>query len=160
MNPQEKLALQKMVTENNVQETTELIRSVKHSSLIREDVKMLTHLLSLHSVLRVSDPEKFDEICTSECSFLFNNYTDLYNKVVKEELDLRILEEFLVVLSKIEEGSIDQHQGSFEVGKLLKKLYIDSALRKSEHLDQGREEEAPVRSTKQISWRQYKLAHI
>ena len=159
MNPQEKLALQKMVTENNVQETTDLIRSVKHSSRIREDVKLLTHLISLHKDLRVSDPDKFDGICTSECSFLFNNYTDLYNKVVKEELDLRILEEFLVVLGKIEEGTIDQHQGSFEVGKLLKKLYIDSALRKSEHLDQGREE-APVRSTKQISWRQYKLAHI
>ena len=30
---------------------------------------------------------------------------------------------------------VDQHEGSVLVGKLLKELYVDSALRRSENLD-------------------------
>ena len=32
------------------------------------------------------------------------------------------------VLHNIEEGKLDQHEGSFEVGKLLKEIYIDLSL--------------------------------
>ena len=54
----------------------------------------------------------------------------------------------------IEEGHVDQHEGSFEVGKLLKQIYIDSALRKAGKLDEdGNEQESPV---EQITWAEYK----
>ena len=55
-------------------------------------------------------------------------YTDIYNKVKKEELDLATLEKMLNVLGRIETGELDQHSGAHEVGKLLKKMYIDAAL--------------------------------
>ena len=42
---------------------------------------------------------------------------------------------FLKVLSDIENGELDQHEGSFIVGKILKEIYIDSALKKAEKID-------------------------
>jgi hypothetical protein len=65
----------------------------------------------------------------------------------------------LNLLHAIEEGALDQHEGSFEVGKLLKEIYIDSALRKAEKLngdastDAGTEKARPVEN---ISWRDFK----
>ena len=157
MDPKQKLALQKMMTEGDVPETTDQIRELKHSSLIREQVGILDSLRRKHSDTMNSG--EFDDLCTSECSFLFSNYTDIFNKVKKNEIDLVILDEFLKVLARIENKEIDQHEGSFEVGKLLKKLYIDSALRKSAHLDEESSEQPTARKEpKVLSWRQYKLS--
>ena len=39
MNDQQKLLLKKMIQENDIQDQTENIRKLKHSSLIREDIK-------------------------------------------------------------------------------------------------------------------------
>ena len=74
-------------------------------------------------------------MCVSRCNFLFTRYTDIFNKVKKDELDLSILNTFLNVLEEIETGKLDQHEASYKVGSILKQLYIDSALKKSEHLD-------------------------
>ena len=38
-------------------------------------------------------------------------------------------------LKAIEDGDKDQHEASFTVGKLLKELYKDSALRKADKLN-------------------------
>ncbi len=159
MNAKEKLSLQKLISENDVVETTDLIRQVRHSSLIREDVKMLNHLKKQNSSLMVEDPDEFDNLCISECFFLFNNYTDLFNKVKKDEIDLEILNQFLSILEQIEQGTIDQHQGSFEVGKILKKLYIDSALKKADKINQGvsNESEMKKKEHRNISWSQFKM---
>ena len=159
MNQKEKLTLQKMISENSVEETTDLIREVKHSDKIRQDIKMLNFLKKKHKKLLNEKMEEFDDIAVKECIFLFNNYTDIYNKVKKDELDLNILNKFLDVLEKIENGKINQHEGSYEVGKLLKSMYIDSALRKSKKLDNENkktDKKEVVNEVKNISWRQFK----
>jgi hypothetical protein len=78
----------------------------------------------------------------------------------KDEIDLGILSKLLVVLKLIEIGKLDQHEGSYEVGKLLKQIYVDSALRKAEHLDKNHAPKpkvhAPTAAPKNISWSQYK----
>ena len=52
---------------------------------------------------------------------------------------------------------MDQHEGSFLVGSILKELYIDSALRKAEKLDaNGEPREEPKKPEKDISWKQFK----
>jgi hypothetical protein len=160
MNQKEKLTLQKMISENSVEETTELIREVKHSEKIRQDIKMLNFLKKKHKKLLNEKNENFDDIAVKECIFLFNNYTDIYNKVKKDEIDLNILNKFLDVLEKIENGKINQHEGSYEVGKLLKSMYIDSALRKSKKLDKQNDKQNNSNNNttevKNISWRQFK----
>jgi hypothetical protein len=60
----------------------------------------------------------------------------------------------------IEDGQVDQHEGSALVGKFLKEMYIDSAIRRGENLDKEREEESAIsvdtkEPPKPISWKEY-----
>ena len=71
----------------------------------------------------------------------------------------------LTVLKRIEDGEIDQQEGSVIVGKLFHEIYVDSALRRSANLDaqaQVRSQSAvpPKAPTKKISWREYKNVHL
>ena len=83
MNSEEKLNLQKMITANDVVDQTQLIRQTKHSKLISSQVKELVFLKNKYLSLAKSNPEEFEQICLSKCSFLFNQYTDIYNKLLK-----------------------------------------------------------------------------
>lgn len=156
MNDLERLNLQKMIKENDVENNTTLIRSLKHSKLIHDDVDRLLKIKKDNSRLAKSSPELFDQMCVSKCNFLFNNYTDIFNKVKKDEIHLGILSQLINVLHNIEEGKLDQHEGSFEVGKLLKEIYIDSALKKADKLDQGIKKSEKKKPIKKMSWKQFK----
>ena len=88
MDPSERLNLQRMIKENDVEETTDLIRNVKHSNQIRENVKILEKLRNENPEMVINNPDDFDDMCIFHCGFLFNHYTDIYNKVKKNELDM------------------------------------------------------------------------
>lgn len=155
----DRLNLNKMINANNVEDCTEEIRSKKHSQLIRDDVTCLMTLKKKYSRLAQSNPVQFDSMCVSQCSFLFNNYMEIFNKVKKDEMNMQILHQLLDVLKQIEDGKLDQHAGAFEVGKLLKAMYIDSALLKADKIDKktGKKIAATSKPTeKKISWAEYK----
>ena len=156
MNDSERLQLQKMIQANDTQNNTQDIRKLKHSKKILADVDMLLKLKQDNKLLAKSNPESFDSMCTNKCSFLFNNYTDIYNKVLKDEINLQILERLINVLYSIEEGQVDQHEGSFEVGKLLKSIYIDSALKKADKINELHEKKEQEKPIKPISWTEFK----
>ena len=110
-----------------------------------------------HARVRKNEPERFSNLCQSQCMFLFSNYTDIYNKVYKDELDLNILSNLLDVLKHIEDGKVDQHEGSVAVGKILKELYVDSALKRCNAIDQSIDTpEVAYAEAKSISWKQFK----
>ena len=88
MNENERIALNKMISENDVQDQTKKIRTLKHSDLIKQDVFTLQKLKSQYS--RTQNTQVFKDMCVSRCSFLFNNYTDIYNRLVKDEIDMNI----------------------------------------------------------------------
>ena len=131
----DKLQLQEMIKTNDVEDKTDLIRATKHSKLIREQVKLLEQLKREHSELYKYNFQDFDTLTVEKCSFLFQNYTDIYNKVLKNEVNLEILNKFLDALELIENGEVDQHEASVKVGTYLKELYVDSALKKTEKMD-------------------------
>jgi len=163
MNSQERLQLDKLLKQGDVTDNTNLIRSLKHSVKIYEDVNKMLNLKKTHKNILQSDPEMFSNICSTQCSFLFNNYTDIYNKVFKDEIDLKILLRLINTLKHIEDGNLDQHEGSFEVGKLLKEIYIDSALKKeanNKELEENNEENKNTISVKNISWNEYKKKNL
>ena len=83
LNDEQKLNLQKMISVNKCDDFTEKIRNLRQSELIRIDVKHLSFLKKKYQKLKKTDSEEFDNICISECQFLFNNYTDIFNKVKK-----------------------------------------------------------------------------
>ncbi len=160
MSDTDRLNLQKMINANDAVDTTDLIKEVKHSKDIRNEVQQLLNIKKQYSRLAKTNPSEFDQMCTSRCNFLFTRYTDIFNKVKKDELDLSILNTFLGVLEEIEEGKIDQHEGSFKVGSILKKLYVDSALKKSEKLDEKHSKKVEKKRVKNISWKQFKATKL
>jgi hypothetical protein len=143
-----------MIKVNNVEDQTELIRNLKHSQILRTDVN---NMIILKSKYRGDDEKIYNESIT-ECNFLFTYYTDIFNKIRKDEIDIGILNKFIDVLKRIEDGELDQHEGSFAVGTLLKELYIDSALKKADKLDELNENGKiePKKAEVKISWKQFK----
>lgn len=150
MDQKQKLQLQKMVSENNVVDQTELIRELKHSAIFKEEIAKMILIKK-----KYTDAEKIHLDCMYECNFLFTYYTDIYNKIRKDEIDLKLLLNFVDVLRRIEEGELDQHNASFLVGTLLKEIYIDSALKKADKLN-GIEIIEP-KNVVDISWKKYKM---
>lgn len=162
---EESLNLTKLIRQSeDFQDNTEHIRKVKHSIKIRDDIQIIEDLKRIHFKKdkegNVLVPTNFVELCQNQASFLFYHYTDIFNKVVKDEINLDIMYKFLLVLKMVEDGKINQEEGSVAIGKLLKELYIDSALRRSEKLDKQYAnaemlEELPTGPARQISWKQW-----
>ena len=155
MDDNARLQLQKMINANDVEDMTGLIRDLKHSVLLRNDINNLILLMSNYG----NDSDDLYSAAVTDCTFLFTYYTDIFNKIRKDEIDLKILYRFLDVLRDIENGELDQHEGSFVVGKLLKEMYIDSALRKADKLN---EHNVPVVKVepKNVNWSSFKKMNI
>jgi hypothetical protein len=153
MDDKQRLQLQNMIKANNVEDQTGFIRNLKHSQIIRNEVN---NMILIKAKFR-GDDAKIHEECVNECNFLFTYYTDIYNKVRKDEIDIGILNKFLDVLKRIEDGELDQHEGSFLVGTILKELYVDSALKKADKLNENDEpREEPKKPEITISYKQFK----
>lgn len=152
MNVNERINLQKMIDENNVDDFTNDIREKKHSDKIKKDVDKLLDIMRNDNL----SENELDELCVKNCIFLFNNYTDIYNKVKKNEINLNILWKLLDILKKIENYELDQHSGSYEVGKLLKEIYIDGALKKEKKLNKNENENERKITNNLLSWKEYK----
>lgn len=153
MDDNQRLQLQNMIKANNVDDQTDFIRNLKHSQIIRNEVNTM---IMIKAKFR-GDDVKIHEECVNECNFLFTYYTDIYNKVRKDEIDIGILNKFLDVLKRIEDGELDQHEGSFLVGSLLKELYVDSALKKADKLNANEEPKPePKKPEQNISYKQFK----
>ena len=159
LSPDERLNLQKMVNEMGSEDNTDHIRKVKHSILLRDEIRKLDTFKQKHTEMQRTDKDKFMELSRAETPFLYNNYTDIFNRLIKDELNLEIMTKLLIVLKLIEDGKVDQNEGSVMVGKVLKELYVDSALKQAEHLDSKApvpETPTPTTSSNPISWKEYK----
>jgi hypothetical protein len=153
MDDKQRLQLQNMIKTNNVEDQTEFIRNLKHSQIIRNEVN---NMILIKAKFR-GDDAKIHEECVNECNFLFTYYTDIYNKIRKDEIDISILNKFLDVLKRIELGELDQHDGSFLVGSILKELYVDSALKKAEKLNSNEEPKSVQKKPENnVSYKQFK----
>ena len=151
MDNNQRLHLQKMISVNNVEDTTSLIQKLKHSHILRENVNNLLMLKAKYA----ETPENLHLEGMVECNFLFTYYTDIYNKIRKDEIDLKILFRALDVLGDIENGKLDMHNGAYEFGLLLKKIYVDSALKKAEKLN-SETEQVYKGPQVNVSWSQFK----
>lgn len=153
----ERLNLKTLMKEMDYVDNTETIRRLKHSTKIRDDIKKMNSLKKEHVTLRETSPEQFFNIVQTECGFLYNNYTDIFRRFLQDELDLIIMSKLLIVLKLIEDGQIEQQDGSIRVGRLLKELYLDSAVKRADALSNKYDnEKPPLEDGKKISWKNYK----
>ena len=155
MDDKQRLQLQNMIKTNNVEDQTDLIRNLKHSQILRNEIN---NMIMIKAKYR-GDYEKISQECMNESNFLFTYYTEIFNKVKKDEIDINLLYQFLDILKKIEDGNLDQHEGSFQVGTILKAIYVDSALKKADKLDAVNETEKvePKKANVNISWKHFKM---
>jgi hypothetical protein len=71
MNDNQRLQLQNMIKTNNIEDQTELIRSLKHSQIIKNEINSMIMIKAKYR----NDPEKINVECVNECNFLFTFYT-------------------------------------------------------------------------------------
>lgn len=156
MNANEQQQLQRMIREGGVTDVTEEIRKKKHSAYLRADMSRLKYLVDLD--LQEDEPT-FAARCEEAAPFTFREYTDIFNRARKGNLDFSIMNKFIDVLKKIEDGELGQHEGANEVGKLLKKIYIDSALKQADKLDAERDSTPPPQrpSPRKVGYREFKI---
>lgn len=156
MNPKQREQLNDMIRENETVDNTDLIKELKHSVQITKEVniilaikkRMKSNTKSNNNNIKnnIIDPE-LDVECLKQCRFLFDNYTNIYNKLLRDQIDVKILYEFLYYLKKIEDGKLSQHDASFEIGTLLKKMYVDPVV----------EDKPPnERKSLPLDWNEYK----
>jgi hypothetical protein len=55
-------------------------------------------------------------------SVLYTYYADIFNRLCRDELNIGIMSKLIQILKLIEDGMVDQHEGSVAVGKLLKRV--------------------------------------
>lgn len=160
LNDNERLHLDKMLKEFDAEDNTNKIRELRHSYKIRDNIERLNNLKKKYARLRLTDKPKFEELVISHCNFLWSNYTNIFNRLMKDEMDINILYSFINKLRDIEDGTIDQHEASVEVGKILKRLYVDSALRREKNYDaKNKTKTKTQRPVKKLTWLQYKAAN-
>lgn len=126
MNSDEKELLNRMIQENDTKDNTGLIREFKHSAKLRHEVTIIQNIKrSTHSTqFTILDKEARSK----GCEFMFLHYPNIYNKLLKGEIQIKVLYSFLDELEKIENGEQCQHEASYKIGTLLKKMYVDKRI--------------------------------
>jgi hypothetical protein len=157
---EDRIDLKRLLSTSDCENNTEHIRKMKHSTKIQNDIMKLAQFMKAQSTLAESSPDKFEAEAKDLVPFLANGYTDIFNKVIRNEINFEILGKLLYVLKAIEDEKVDQHEGSVLVGKILKELYLDSAVRHGDNLDKKYAAEEPKKPAlvegRAISWKEYK----
>ena len=151
-----RLNFDKMLKESGASDNTSKIRKLKHSKKIKEQV---SNMIEIKTKYKRLGKKSVDKMIETKCNWLFTNYTNIYNKLKKDELDIDILGRFIVMLEEIENGETDQHEASIKIGKILKELYIDSAMRNQKHIedrDNKKKKKKYKKPENKISWNDYK----
>lgn len=160
MREDERLKLDDLLRKDDIIQTTDKIREIRHSSQIRLAVDNIVKLKRNHSRL---GKEMFRNMAIKQANFLYVNYSVLFNKLVNEELNVKILYEFINILSQIENGQINQHEGSYLVGKKLKELYVDGVInkdkksREQDAIEDQKRMEKMKKPKKKINYKQFKM---
>ena len=148
-----RLNFDKMLKESGASDNTSKIRDLKHSDKIRDQVSIMMDIKKKYPRLGKNAKDRMIE---SKCMWLWKNYMNIYNKLKKDELNLDILNNFLVVLKQVENGDLDQHEASVKIGKILKELYLDSAVKIKEKQEAKDKRKGKKRKIKTLSWVDYK----
>ncbi len=162
MDDKQRLNLQEMIKAYDADDNTSKIRQLKHSRLIRDEVEKMVNLKKKYNRMMTFEPKKFEKIVISHCNFLWTNYTNIFNRIMKDELNLNILRKFIDTLREVEDGGLGQHEASVKIGEVLKQLYIDSALQREKKLDVEDKNRAPKhkKPVNNISWAKFKASGL
>ena len=109
--------------------------------------------------MRTNCPEEFSDLCQKKCSFLYTAYTDIYNRLFKDQLDVTLMLDALRTLKHIETGKINQQEGSILMGKLFYKVFVSNAIKHEDALTNAAARKEPDKDEEnqvKITWREFK----
>ena len=158
MDPGDRIDLKKLMKagEHDYVDNTDGIRRLKHSDLIAADMKKMQDLKVSHASMRTNSPDDFSDLCQKKCSFLYNAYTDIYNRLFKDQLDVNLMLDALRTLKQVETGKINQQEGSILMGQLFYKVFVSNAIK---HEDSAKVSSPPTSAPvdeNQLTWHEYK----
>ena len=160
MREDERLKLDELLRKDDVAQTTDKIRELKHSGQIKMCIDNIVKLKATHH--RMSK-NMFEKMAISQANFLFSNYTIIFNKLINDEFNVKILYEFVAILKQIEDGKLNQHEGSYMVGKKLKESYVDSVVEKDKKMREGdavedaKKADKIKKPKKKINYKQFRM---
>lgn len=154
MNSLNKTDLENIVNNNDYQNNTSVLRQQRNSDKIQDDLNTLIKLKSTHANMREIEPDKFENLCRSQCYYLFTKYPFIYKKAFNDQLNPILITKLLQTLKKIENNELDQHQGSVVVGQILKEMYVDSVISDDEHSDSA--DTIKFVEPIHVSWKEFK----
>jgi hypothetical protein len=128
MDDNQRITLANLVKQYETEETTEKIRELKHSKRIHECLKHIVEAMRKYPRIYKDNRKHFETLIAKQTNFLFTTYPEIYHRMLDNEINMNIMQQFLYMLSRIENGELDQHEASYNIGKLLKELYIDTKL--------------------------------
>jgi Iap family predicted aminopeptidase len=149
MNEQQRLQLSELMKTNNTIDNTELIRKLCHSSKIRKCAHKIETIIKNNPT---ADIKTLDSLCIEEAHFLFMNYTSIYNKLIRNHIDISVFYFFLDKLREIEDEKLTQQEAAYDIGMLLKKMYVDPRLKDAEE-----QKEPDYKKGKELSWIEFKI---
>ena len=120
MNAEEKKILNEMINKNNTIDNTETIREKKITKVLRKEIAFIKYIKGQHL-----DKKRIEFETQKCCPTLINDYNNIYTKILENKINYNILYKFLNELEKIENKELNQHEASYNIGKLLKEIYID-----------------------------------
>lgn len=148
MNEEQRIQLGELMKTNNTIDNTELIRNLCHSKKIRNCVEKI-------ETIRIENPnadfKTMDSLCIEPANFLFRNYTVIYNKLIRGQIDINMFYVFLDKLRDIETGKLSQQDAAYDIGMLLRNMYVDPRLK-----DMEDKKKPDYKKGKDINWSDYK----
>jgi hypothetical protein len=148
MNEEQRIQLGELMKTNNTVDNTELIRELRHSKKIRKCVEAI-------EVIKINHPDadlkQMDALCMEAAGFLFRNYTVIYNKLIRNQIDIHMFYVFLDKLKDIENGKLSQQDAAYDIGMLLRNMYVDPRLKELEE-----KKEPTYTKGKNVSWNDFK----
>jgi hypothetical protein len=156
------LDMDKLMKNADTAGNTQRIRALRHGRKIQAQVRLLQELKVSHKDMALMDPAKYDRMVHSHCDFLWSNYMMIFNRLLRDEIDVDILNRFIETLIQVEDGEMDEFDASVKVGGILKELYLDSAIKRKEKQEdkdkllQAAEAGKKRRPARDISWSQFK----
>lgn len=154
----DRIQLENMLRENKVEDTTHKIQELQHSSKLLESLKIIEGLKKQYPRIYKTNYSRFEEIVRNRGGdWLWSHYTNIYHKLMKNELDPKIMYSMIQVLEKIERKELNQHEASVAVGKMLKQIYIDGVVSNDKP---SYKQTKKKKQTKNISWTEYKQRFI
>ena len=104
--------------------------------------------------LRESAPDEYLNVFQRECRYIYTKFPDVFDRVVKNDMNLDVFEKIVMILKMIEDGKVNQSEASALVGKLSQKLFFNGESTAAEQQQVEKVEEEVVNTG--LSWKEYK----